>query len=483
MIRLRRSSSTLKTSTIAPIPPPFESAATTLALPRPTPSAALAGPVSSEKIRDTGPDFNRLVVVIMGDGYTSANLLAGDFAGDAASLETAFYLRSPWDILFAATNIYRVDIESNEEGADNEIYGVYKDTYLNSSFWVSGIERLLSLTGDGFLKATDAADAMVGVGVWDVILVLVNSTKYGGSGGAIAISSVHPTADEIVLHEMGHSFAALADEYESAYPGYPPGDYEPNVDYDFSGPGLKWLIWVEPGTPLPTPEEPAYAGIVGAFEGARYIETGIYRPSYDCLMRSLGQQFCSICKEAHVLNFTYPIHLTDWVDPYPSSVVDVIDAGTDFAVTPIPFNDLTYEWRLDGEPLTGATAPQLTLSAADMTLPSQNLEVVITFATDLVRKTTITDSYSWTVNRVSASCCVGIVGDVNNSGEYEPTIGDISALIDHLFISGQPLSCWTEADVNLSGSPDPGPDDITIGDISALIDYLFISLDPLSPCP
>jgi hypothetical protein len=72
-------------------------------------------------------------------------------------------------------------------------------------------------------------------------------------------------------------------------------------------------------------------------------------------------------------------------------------------------------------------------------------------------------------------CCEGRVGDANGIGGDEPTIGDISALIDLLFISGAPLECWAEADINQSGGADPQRADITIGDVSILIDYLFIT--------
>jgi hypothetical protein len=77
-------------------------------------------------------------------------------------------------------------------------------------------------------------------------------------------------------------------------------------------------------------------------------------------------------------------------------------------------------------------------------------------------------------------CCVGRVGDANGSGDNEPTIGDVSVMIDALFIGNDwsVISCLTEADVNQSGGSDPqgGPTgDITIGDVSYLIDYLFIT--------
>lgn len=83
---------------------------------------------------------------------------------------------------------------------------------------------------------------------------------------------------------------------------------------------------------------------------------------------------------------------------------------------------------------------------------------------------------------VSVSCCSGVVGDVNQSGDDEPTIGDISMLVDNLFISGAALGCLEEADVNQSGGAAPTYADLTIGDISMLVDHLFISGQPLLKC-
>jgi hypothetical protein len=92
----------------------------------------------------------------------------------------------------------------------------------------------------------------------------------------------------------------------------------------------------------------------------------------------------------------------------------------------------------------------------------------------------------WTgpVTVYDSPCCQARVGDANCSGGDEPTVADVSALIDFLFISGGPLCCIAEADVNKSGGANPTEEDITIGDISQLQDYLFISQDPelLQPC-
>lgn len=83
---------------------------------------------------------------------------------------------------------------------------------------------------------------------------------------------------------------------------------------------------------------------------------------------------------------------------------------------------------------------------------------------------------------ITASCCSGTVGDANSDNKPEPTIGDVTVLVAHLFINGIPLDCYPEADVNQSGGPDPTPDDITIGDIGTLVDHLFLSGQDLPDC-
>ncbi|MBD3257211.1 PKD domain-containing protein [candidate division GN15 bacterium] len=85
---------------------------------------------------------------------------------------------------------------------------------------------------------------------------------------------------------------------------------------------------------------------------------------------------------------------------------------------------------------------------------------------------------------IPAGCCQGpSVGNVDNSPDNAVSLGDLTALIDHLFISLTPVACITEADIDLSGQPNPGPDDVTLGDLTLLVDHLFISLSPLAPCP
>ena len=482
-VRLDRQSHTTAPRRGTVLPSSLSNASWTFPLSAAVMAAPEDGPTGVTKIRDTGPDGNRLTIVILGDGYTASNLAAGEYESDALWLGNAVEAKSPWDLLFGATNIYRIDVVSNEEGADNEILGELKDTYLNSSFWTNGVERALALNSTGYIRAFNAADAYVGPGQWDMILVLVNSTKYGGTGGTIAVSSVNSSAPEIVIHEVGHTFADLADEYESSVPGAVLGDYEPNVDLDYDLANLKWAVWVEPGSPLPTPEESSWDGVVGAFEGARYFTTGIYRPWYNCEMRSLNRQFCPVCKEAHIYEFDQLNTLIDDVTPAPAQSLNISWPGTLFESEPIPLSGLTFEWSLDGTPVAGVTSSSFQLTPGHMNGSTQTLALKITLETDLVRQYEISETYTWTVTPISGTCCTGIVGDVNNDGGYEPTIGDISALIDHLFLTEKPIACLEEADVNRSGGDTPTETDITIGDISKLIEYLFLDGDPLSACP
>lgn len=472
----------------------------------------IPGPKSSAKVRDTGPDNNRLVVVVVGDGYTAANLTAGEFTTDAANLVTAFEGRSPWDVIYEGTNVYRVDIESNEEGADNDpTQGVSKDTYLNSQFWTFNIERLLTIDNLGITRAYQAADLFVGIGVWDHVFVLVNSTKYGGSGGPISVSSVHSLAAEIIIHEFGHTFAGLSDEYEDPYPGFPPGDGEPNVDFDFSGPALKWLVWVNGGTPLPTPETPTYANVVGAFEGARFLSSGIYRPRLNCMMRQLNVPFCEVCKEAHVQEFSLVVEYADATSPATGSSHYITPSGTTFTITPIPVPGLAYSWQMNGVTITGATGPSVHVTSNTMknvNSPTQAvLRSIVSFPTALVRQPQEKDTLTWTVLRDcngngirddtdiilgtsfdtngngipdecdTVGCCLGSTGNIDCDAENEVDISDLTVLIDHLFINLPPLCCPPEAntDADAMGQVD-------ISDLTALIDHLYIDLEPLPGC-
>jgi hypothetical protein len=138
----------------------------------------------------------------------------------------------------------------------------------------------------------------------------VNDPAYGGSGGAVAVSSTHPDAVEIVLHELGHSLGLLADEYGGPPPPECNASVEPpevNATRSTDRAAIKWNYWINASTDLPTLS--TAAGMPGLYPGAKYCDTGLYRPTYNSKMRSLFQSFEQINTELikRYYNFASPI--------------------------------------------------------------------------------------------------------------------------------------------------------------------------------
>ena len=142
---------------------------------------------------------------------------------------------------------------------------------------------------------------------YDQIYILVNTEKYGGGGiynfYCSSASSNHFSGD-VIIHEFGHGFAGLADEYYNDETGYDHmynlavEPWEPNITtmVDFSN---KWGDMLNKKTPVPTPREPKYEQTIGVFEGGGYEPKGMYSPHMDCLMKTFkGHEFCPVCQRA-----------------------------------------------------------------------------------------------------------------------------------------------------------------------------------------
>ncbi|WP_406224113.1 M64 family metallopeptidase [Streptomyces canus] len=270
--------------------------------------------LGTTKIAGSGPAARRWNLVITGDGYTGAQM--GQFADDAQSFADTLFATPPFDSLRDAVNVYRVDVRSTDSGAADPTAcggsGAAPRTYFDASFCNNGARRLLVV--DDTTALTLAGDQMP---QWNMVIVAVNSTEYGGSGGSVAVYSLASGANEIALHEMGHTAFRLADEYDyylgcgvdtdrDRHPPFEPA--QPNVTVDADRATNKWRDLILPATPMPTTANPACsqcdtrpspvpAATVGAFEGAHYHHCGAYRPQFNCRMRALGHPFCAVCTE------------------------------------------------------------------------------------------------------------------------------------------------------------------------------------------
>jgi hypothetical protein len=232
------------------------------------------------QLQNTGPAAQRYDIVFVGDGYRESEQEL--FHRQAATQWAAIQQREPFTSLNASFNVWLVNVVSQDSGADNETPGAVRNTALGATFWCNDIERLLCANAD---KAEEYARKAPGA---DQVAVLVNTSKYGGAGGTVAtVAGGNASAVEILIHELGHSMAGLADEYTApgTFTGAEPG--EPNISKltaaQMRTSGTKWAALL--GQPAPS------GGVVGTFEGAKYAEVGVFRPSENSIMRSLGREF------------------------------------------------------------------------------------------------------------------------------------------------------------------------------------------------
>lgn len=338
---------------------------------------------------------NRYRIVFLSEGYRAEEL--DKFHEDATHISSHLLTHAPWKEMSPALSVYAISMASRDSGADIPPQGIESDTLFNASFWTNGLERLLAVDYEGMENARRAADQFLGVGKWDQLVILVNSSKYGGSGGSLVVASSHQDSAHIVIHELGHSFAGLADEYTSEYPGHPFSAEEPNVDVDPISP--KWSAWLTPGVDLPTLEHAHSHETVGAFEGAKYLAQGIFRPSHQCGMRTLGDHFCPVCREAHVRALTQQLSFLKELTPRETGKVKLTKKGVSLNVAPEPLfeSGLTFQWYACGKRISGATGQQLILSKKRASTPQCEIALQITYSSPLVRSHPLMQTFTWKV--------------------------------------------------------------------------------------
>ncbi|HJR05971.1 MAG TPA: IgA Peptidase M64 [Pyrinomonadaceae bacterium] len=306
-------------------------------------NAKIAAPARVLEIERNGEPSAKVDLLILGDGYTAAE--SAKFEQDARRLTTILFQTSPFKERRKDFNVWALSPPASESGISRPSTGVQRDSPLGATYDAFGSERyVLTFDNRAFRRAASFAP-------YDFVEILVNNRTYGGGGIFNLYSTV--AADSawspyVFVHEFGHHFAALADEYYTSAVAYAPATeriepWEPNVTALLDPNKLKWKDLVSPDTPLPTPwnkeafeaysldiqkrrrdirsrnrpeqemdalfrEELAhekgmfasekYANRVGAFEGANYEAKGFYRPQVDCIMFSRTDTFCAVCRRA-----------------------------------------------------------------------------------------------------------------------------------------------------------------------------------------
>jgi hypothetical protein len=248
------------------------------------------------EVHNAGDPHACLDFVYLSEGYTVAD--KDKFKADVEKMSTFLFSVEPYKSAKDRISIRGVFRPSAERGVDEPRQHSFKNTVMNAAYNTFDLDRYL-LVEDDFTMHRMAAQVP-----YDAVTVLVNSSRYGGGSIALDynVASVDgPNAERIYVHELGHSFAYLADEYvgDVAYNDmYPQGiePLEPNITELLDPANIKWKALVSAGMKLPS-EPTNDLARVGAFEGAGYLSKGMYRPQVNCWMGNAGRMngFCAVC--------------------------------------------------------------------------------------------------------------------------------------------------------------------------------------------
>ena len=250
-------------------------------------------------VRKSGDPEDKVDLVFIAEGYTPGE--KDKFFNDVDRFSNYFFSVKPFAEMKNEFNIHAVYSPSSASGSDNPGISRWISTPAETGFYTFGSERYL--TSSEYWKICDLVTNVP----HDHILILVNTDKYGGGGiynHYSVFTSDHSLSEIVFVHEFGHGFAGLGDEYynsEVAYESFYSLDKEPLppnlttlVNFE-----LKWKDMVQKDVPVPTPVKREYADRVGAFEGGGYVAKGVYRPQIKCRMKSNdAEEFCKVCQRS-----------------------------------------------------------------------------------------------------------------------------------------------------------------------------------------
>ncbi len=288
-------------------------------------------------VLSNGDDAKRIVFTFLGDGYQDFEF--AKYEVDIQNVVNDLFNKSPFKEYQNYFNVYRIDVDSQESGADHP--GTATDviepahdvldvqTHFECTFDFASIHRLLIPVRSGAAFSILASHTPS----YDQGFVLSNSEFYGGSGGNLATSSTHTSSSEVSIHEIGHSFANLADEYWANQPRE-----QANMTMNNDPQTIRWSHWIgERGIDI-YPHADSQGNL-----------TGWFRPHESCEMRFLNQEFCAICQEQIIKTIHSLVDIIEVVSPVQGNY---IHTGNELSfkanlLYPIP-STLNIKWELNG---------------------------------------------------------------------------------------------------------------------------------------
>lgn len=246
----------------------------------------------------SGPSEEKIDVAILAEGYTEAEM--PQFYQHAREAVDAILSHEPFHEMADRFNFVAVGTPSADSDVSIPLEGLWRNTAVSSHFSTFYSDRYLTT-----LHQRDMHNLLAGI-PYEHIIILANTHTYGGGGiyNAYMLTTTHHAAfHPVVVHEFGHSFAGLADEYyyDDQYENYYSSASEPweqnlTTLKDFDS---KWKDMLPASTPVPTPPDVKHMDRIGVYEGGGYMSHGVYRAFQDCRMKTNEcKAFCPVCQRA-----------------------------------------------------------------------------------------------------------------------------------------------------------------------------------------
>ena len=344
---------------------------------------------------DNGKSTNRVDIVVIGDGYQASELTK--FSNQVNTYASGIMLQEPFLAYSNYFNIHRIDIESVDSGISNDISQTdTKNTPLNSQFWCQGNQTTLCT------DVTKAWNYAALARDFDHILVLVNSSSTGSAAYPFSdlsvVSALQAQNIDSAIHQLGHSFGNLADEYDvgpwPTYTGFEPAEFNVSAQNTaaMTLQNIKWIKWLG---------NTAFGSEVGTFEGAMGYEKGIYRPTITSKMRELNAPFNGPSIESIIKEIYRKVKVIDDATPNSSG----LSGQNTFFVKPMKngTQPLKIQWYMDGNPINSATLETFRPNDVSFTNGPHTLSVKVVDNTtwlkdEVFRAKFMTDERAWTIN-------------------------------------------------------------------------------------
>jgi hypothetical protein len=355
--------------------------------------SAVAQQFDKDTILYNGSSNKHINLVILSDGYTNSEL--SKFVTDATNFTTVYFNETPYRNYQKYFNVFIIRVPSNESGASHPgtaadepvpaLPVIIVDNYFGSTFDFFGIHRLLIATKNSAISSVLASNFPN----YDQALILVNSPEYGGSGGGAAVASTHTSSIQIAIHELGHSFGGLKDEYWAGDNYAAEGI---NMTKQTNPLLVKWKNWYSTNG-------------IGIYQhGTTGISALWYRPHQNCEMRFLNRSFCSVCVQGIVEKIHSLVTPVESYDPQ-NNPISPTTYPVKFKlnlITPTP-NTLKRNWLLNGSFLK-RNIDSVFISENNLLSGLNTLNVTIEDTTQLLRvdshSTIHISTVSWSINKI-----------------------------------------------------------------------------------